>query len=232
MTTELFSSCPVCGSETALTVSGKTYQCAHCGFTIKEKHKLFGKQRVQYVVQSLGEGYDIARAGLEGNVFSPAEVELFREQVYPDAVLAEFAAGNFDGLHLPTSVLAKILLEQLRETVYLHVDHLRRAHGPTLKTGGNRFPQGKIPQNEMNWQDEGNLFLTNVRIVFPSNTFTFIRMGRKLVGLKTFEDGIALQLKGEDHATYFVGCKSHQAALVGAYIQGRVPGVRAQSAAE
>ncbi len=230
MTTELFSSCPVCRSETALAVSGKTYRCEHCGFTIKEKHKLFGKQHLQYVVQALGEGYDIARAGLVGNTFSPAEVALFREQVYPDAVLAEFAAGNFDRLNLPGSVLAKILLEQLRETVYLHVDHLRRAHGPALETGGNRFPQGKIPRNEMDWQDDGNLFLTNVRIVFPSNTFTFIRMGRKMVGLKTFEDGIAVQLKGENHATYFVGCKSHQAALVGAYIQGRVPGLRAEPA--
>ncbi len=231
MTPELFSSCPVCRSETALSATGSVYRCAHCGFTIKEKHKLFNKKHTQYVVQALGEGYDIARAGLVGNAFSPAEVALFREQVYPDAVLAEFAAGNFDRLNLPGSMLAKILLEQLRETVYLHVDHLRRAHGPALEAGGDRFPQGKVPQNQMNWQDDGNLFLTNVRIVFPSNTFTFIRMGRKMVGLKTFEDGIAVQLKGEDHATYFVGCKPHQAALVGAYIQGRVPGLRTEAAA-
>ncbi len=231
MTTELFSTCPVCAEETALSHSGKMFQCNHCGLTIKEKHKLFGKNHVEYVVQAIGEGYDIARAGLVGNTFSPAEVQLFREQVYPDAVLAEFATGNFDRLNLPTSVLAQILLEQLRETVYLHVDHLRRAHGPALEPGGNRFPHGTVPQNAMDWQDEGNLFLTNVRIVFPSNTFTFIRMGRKMTGLKTFEDGVAVQLKGEDHATYFVGIKPHQAALVGAYIQGRVPGLR-ESAAE
>ena len=68
--------------------------------------------------------------------------------------------------------------------------------------------------------------MTDSRLVFPSNTFTFIRMDRKLIGLKTFENGIAIQRKGQDFATYFVGCRAHQAALLGAYIQGRVLALR------
>ena len=77
MTTELFSACPVCEHESPQK-SGKIYQCGYCGLTIKEKHKIFDKNHVRYVVQAIGEGYDVARMGLVGNTFSAAEVALFR----------------------------------------------------------------------------------------------------------------------------------------------------------
>ncbi len=231
MKTELFSSCPVC-HQAPISATGNTYSCSNCGLTLSPKTKLFRKSQPQYIVQSIGEGYDIARKSIVGQKFSLAELELFREHVYSDAVLIEFAAGNLEHMNPPASVLAQILLGQLRETCFLHVDGLRRAHGPALQPGGNRFPNGKIPNAKLTWQDDGNLFLTNARLVFPSHSFTFMRMGRKMVGLKTFENGVAIQLKGEDHATYFVGCKPHQAALIAAYIQGKVPGLRTQPVTE
>ena len=229
MTTELFSSCPVCG-KAPLSADENIYKCAHCGLTIKPKRKFFGRSPQKYTVTAIGDGYDIARRGIVGQKFTLPELALFSEQVYSDAELSEFAEGNLEHLTMPGSVLAQILLEQLRETCFLHVDDLRRAHGPALEPGGDRFPSEKISTAGLIWKDEGNLFLTNVRLVFPSNSFTFMRMGRKMVGLRAFENGVAIQMKGEDHATYFVGCKSHQAALIAAYIQGKVPALRAMTA--
>lgn len=229
MTNELFSSCPVCDT-TPLAADNEGFRCSHCGLTVKPKRKLFGRGGDKFTVTAIGEDYDIARQSIVGQTFTRPELAAFHEHVYRDAILADFADGNFEKMNMPESVLAQILLEQLRETCFLHVDDLRRAHGPALEPGGNRFPSGKVPVAQLTWKDDGNLFLTNVRLVFPSHSFTFIRMGRKMVGMKTFENGVAIQLKGEDHATYFVGCAPHQAALMAAYIQGKVAGLREATA--
>lgn len=219
--------CPVC-TQKALIWRGKNYQCSHCGLTLKLKTVLGFKSKDKYIIQSIGQGYNIARFGIVGQVVPLTELENFGEGVYTDQQLAAFAEGNFDELRSPSGILTQILLEQLRETVYVQTHNLRRAHGPAIEAGGKFIPKGLAPGGDLNWQDKGNLFLTNARLVFPSNSFTFIRMDRKLIGLKTFENGFAVQRKGEDFATYFVGCRAHQAALNGAYIRGRVSALRRQ----
>jgi hypothetical protein len=220
----LLSPCPACEGA-ALAKLNNAYQCNECGLTVKEKKRVlgFGSKGAQFVVQTIGDDFSMARGGIIGHVFSLAELKNFHESVYPDQTLADFAEGNYDALNMPASTLAQILLEQLRETCYIQINDMRRAHGPVLGEGGNRFPEGKTPTKSLTWQDEGNLFLTNIRLVFPSDSFTFIRMDRRLIGLKTYEDGLAVQRKGEDFATYLVGCGAHQASLVAAYIQGKVP---------
>jgi len=219
--------CPVC-TQTPLIWQGKNYQCSHCGLTLKPKTVLGFKSKDKYIVQSIGQGCSIARSGIAGQVISLSELENFGESVYTNQQLAAFAAGNFDKLQQPASTLTQILLEQLRETVYVQTHNMRRAQGPIIEAGGNYLPQGTAPAAELTWQDKGNLFLTNARLVFPGNSFTFIRMDRKLIGLKTFKNGFAVQRKGEDFATYFIGCRAHQAALNGAYIMGRVSALRQQ----
>ena len=227
----LLTPCPACGTA-VLASNGEGYHCKNCALAVNPKKRRlpFGKKKEAYVVTHIGDDYRLVRPGIVGQTFTQSEIKQFEEAVYSDEVLAQFAAGNYENLTMPGSTLAQILMEQLRETCYLQISRLRRAHGPALEPGGNRFPQGKIPLSAMIWQDEGNLFLTNIRLVFPSNSFTFIRMDRKLVGLKTFEDGLAIQRKGEEFATYFVGCRAHQSALAAAYIVGKIPVLRAETA--
>jgi hypothetical protein len=143
--------------------------------------------------------------------------------VYTDEQLAEIAGGAIDDIRPVRTMLAQIILEQLKETCFLQVNGLRRGHGQPLSEGGNYIPTEAVPRQGMDLQDEGNLFCTDQRLVFPSNKFTFIRMGRKVVGVQAFTNGIAIQLKGEEVATYFVGCLPHEAALVAAYVMARVP---------
>jgi hypothetical protein len=226
MTTDvLLSPCPVC-EQAPLSGVRKEYQCVRCGLTVRQNSLLGIKPQDQYRVKSINDEYDLAKPGIVGYVFSLAELKNFRESVYSNQELTAFAQGNFDDLNMPASTLAQILLEQLHETCYIQVNNMRRAHGPILEAGGDRFPRKKVSAGSLHWKDKGNLFLTDARIVFPSNTFTFIRLDRKLTGLKAFENGIAIQRKREEFATYFMGCRAHQAALMAAYIQGIVSGLR------
>jgi hypothetical protein len=78
----------------------------------------------------------------------------------------------------------------------------------------------------LEWQDHGNLFGTDKHLVLPSDSFTFIRLDRKLGGVQAFNDGVAVQRTGEDFATYFVGCYPHEAALVAAFVLGKLPALR------
>jgi len=225
----LFSTCPVCAAQAGMeNVAG--YQCDHCGLSLKPQKHLwpFKAKEVKYLVQAIGQGFDIVATGLIGQTFSAAEVKNFRESVYSDQVLAEFAEAKLDNLNMPASTLAQILLEQLRETCYIQINNLRRAHGPIISGQSSRIPTGKVPTVGLTWQDKGNLFLTNIRLVFPSNSFTFIRLDRKVTGLQTYENGLAVQRKGEAFATYFVGGRAHQTALTAAYIFGKIPHLRRQ----
>ncbi len=223
----LLSPCPACNTA-ALAAVGNTYQCVNCSLGVKEKKKFlrFRSNENRYLVQSMGDDFSLVREGMIGHTFSLAELEYFRESVYADHDLADFAEGNYDALNMPGSALAQILLEQLRETCYIQINALRRAHGPVLAGGGDRFPKGKAPTAGLIWQDKGNLFFTNIRLVFPSDTFTFIRLDRRLVGVRAFENALAIQRKGEDFATYFVGLRPHQAVLTAAYILGKAPQLR------
>jgi hypothetical protein len=141
--------------------------------------------------------------------------------------LAAIAQGSLEILRPVQTVLAQVILEQLNEVCHLQVNGLRRGHGKPLAEGGQYQPQQAVPREGLTWQDQGNLFCTNQRLVFPSSSFTFIRMDRKLVGMQAFSDGVAVQRKGEDYATYFVGCYAHEAALVAAYVLGKLPALQA-----
>lgn len=224
----LFPSCPVC-EQAPLARSGSEFRCEGCGLVVKPRAFLWRRSSDRYTVRDIGEAYRLAKPGIVNRTFSRAALQRLGEHVYPDATLASIAAGNFDLIRPPSSTLAQILLEQLHETVLLQVNGLRRAHGPVLEAGANRFPQGTVPRNGLAWKDRGNLFLTNARLVFPSDTFTFIRMDRKLVAVRAFEDGLAVQRKGEGFATYFVGCGAHQSAVMAAYIQGKSPALQGES---
>lgn len=216
------STCPVCGQ--APFSAEPNALCAGCGLSlIRSSWPIVG---TRYTVKAIGEAYALVKPGLLGKKFTPAQLLLLAEQVYPDQTLIALAGGDFSGLKMPVGTLAGILLEQLKETCFLRVNGLRRAHGPVLVEGSDRLPREMIPAAGMEWIDWGNLFLTDSRLVFPSDTFTFIRMDRKLVGVKAFQDGLAVQRKGEVFATYFAGCPSYQAALAAAYLEGRLPGLR------
>ena len=208
------------------------YLCEHCGLKLTEKRSWlnFRSKTARYLVQDIGADFSIARAGLVGQVFTLAELARLREVLYADQTLASFAQGDYTALHQPNNALAQILLEQLRETCYIQINEMRRARGPILAGESRRLPQEKAPHTGLTWLDRGNLFLTNIRLVFPSDTFTFIRLDRKLVGIRAYENGLAIQRRGEDFATYFVGCRSYQAALAAAYIYGKVPPLRREQA--
>ena len=222
----LLSLCPVC-EQAPLVASGEHYTCGNCGLTVQAKKKFLGlKATGTYTVESIGPAYSIAGSGIIGQDFSPEDLKSFRESVYSDAELTQFAEGDLDKLNPPASTLAQILLEQLREDCYLQINQMRRALGPALEGQAERIPTEKAPRAKLSWQDKGNLFLTNIRLVFPSDSFTFIRMDRKLSGVVAYTDGLAVQRKGEDFATYFMGGGAHQSALAAAYIVGKVPQLR------
>jgi hypothetical protein len=74
--------------------------------------------------------------------------------------------------------------------------------------------------------DQGNLFISEQRLIFPSSTHTMIRIDRKLIGIHNFSDAVAVQRKGEDKATYFLGFETREALLVTAYLQGQLDHLR------
>jgi hypothetical protein len=196
--------------------------------TLKEQTILGLFNKGHYGVVSLPDGnYALAGQSLSGESFKPDPLKVVLGNVYTDEQLAEIAGGVIDDIRPVRTTLAQIILEQLKETCFLQVNGLRRGHGQPLAEGGNYIPAEAVPRQGMDWQDEGNLFCTDQRLVFPSNKFTFIRLGRKLVGVQAFTNGIAIQLKGEAFATYFVGCLTHEAALVAAYVMAKVPKLHA-----
>lgn len=222
------SSCPVCG-QTPFVHTGKNYRCENCGLGLTQQSILGFKLKDQYRVDGLGDAYRLAAAGIVGRTFERAALANFGESVYTDATLEAIARGDFEAINLPASTVSQVLLEQMRETCFVQVSNLRRAHGPTLTPGGSRFPEGVASTVDLTIKGEGTLYLTDKRIIFTSSKFTYLRLDGKLTGLKTFENGVAVQRRDEDFATWFVGCGAHQAALIAAYIQGRVPSLRAEA---
>jgi hypothetical protein len=174
--------------------------------------------------------YNLAKKALAGVAAPPDSLKIALGNVYHDSELAQIAQGSLQLLRPVRTVLAQVILEQLNEECYIQVNGLRRGHGAILAEGGQYLPERLLPREGMTWHDQGNLFCTNQRLVFPSDTFTFIRMDRKLVGIQAFTDGVAVQRKGEDYATYFVGCYAHEAALVAAYVMAKLPALRTAKA--
>lgn len=220
----LYKECPVCNQGTVVWQDAESvYRCDHCGLALKEQTLLGLFNKGRFGVVNLPEGnYVLAEQSLNSVSLKPDPLKVVLGNVYPDEQLAEIAGGAVDDIRPVRTTLAQIILEQLKETCFLQINGLRRGHGQPLPEGGRYIPTAAAPRQNMDWQDEGNLFCTDQRLVFPSNKFTFMRMGRKLVGVQAFTNGIAVQLKGEEFATYFVGCFAHEAALVVAYIMAKV----------
>jgi len=221
----LYKECPVCNQGAVVWQNAESvYRCDHCGLAIKEQALLGLFNKGNFGVINLPQAnYALAEQSLSGVSLKPDPLKVILGNVYPDEQLAEIAGGAIDDVRPVRTMLAQIILEQLKETCFLQVNGLRRGHGQPLAEGGSYIPSTAIPRQGMDWQDEGNLFCTDQRLVFPSNKFTFIRLGRKLVGVQAFTNGIAIQLKGDEYATYFAGCLSHEAALVAAYVMAKVP---------
>lgn len=223
--TILYKECPLCTQdEVAWSQTASLYRCGQCGLSIKDGSflKFFNKGR--YIITDFGNSnFTLAEQALL-NVALPSDpLKVAIGNVYTDETLAQIAAGSTDLLRPVRTILAEIILEQLNEACFLQVTNLRRGHGQPLEETATYHPAGTVPKQGMDWQDEGNLFGTTHRLVFPSDRFTFIRLDRKLVAVKAFNDGLAVQRKGEEFATYFVGCYPHEAALVTAYIMAKVP---------
>jgi len=220
----LYNECPVCNQGAVIWQNAESvYRCDHCGLTLKEQTLLGLFKKGHFRVIRLPQGnYTLAEQSLADVSLKPDPLKVVLGNVYLDEQLAEIAGGAIDDVRPVRTMLAQIILEQLKETCFLQVNGLRRGYGHPLPEGGNYHPTEVAPRQGMDWQDEGNLFCTDQRLVFPSNKFTFIRMGRKLVGVQAYTNSIAVQLKGEEFATYFVGCFPHEAALVAAYIMAKV----------
>lgn len=221
----LYKECPLCTQgQVARPAGGGVYRCAHCDLTIK-KSPLFGLfKKENLTVTGWGSGvYALAQQSLK-NVALPADsLKVVIGNVYSDSHLEALAGGQVTILRPVRTVLAHVILEQLNEECFIQINGLRRGHGAPIAAAGAFKPERSAPREGMAWQDQGNLFCTNHRLVFPSNSFTFIRLDRKLVGVQAFTDGLAVQRKGEDYATYFVGCLAHEAAVAAAYVMARLP---------
>jgi hypothetical protein len=223
----LYKDCPLC-LQAPISLKGDIYQCDNCGVTLKERSLLGILHKGQFSVEKLPDtgDYETATTSIE-NIRLPAEtLKVVLSNIYKDAELVQIARGDFELMRPVQTILAQIILEQLREECFVNVIGVRRGFGPPLPEDSSFIPQDKVPVAELQWQDEGNLFCTTNRLVLPSDQFTFIRLGRKVSAVKAFTNSVAIQLKGEAHATYFVGCYPHESALVAAYVMGRVPLLR------
>ncbi|RME75351.1 MAG: hypothetical protein D6784_08070 [Chloroflexi bacterium] len=227
----LYDECPLCvQGQVSLDTSTGRYGCDRCGLTLQERSRLGIFRKGQFGVVSLGQGqYSLVDPVLKSLSLKPERLEIVLGNMYPDDALAQIAAGNLEVIRPVRTVLAQILLEQLHETCYFQVQGLREAHGQPLTGASSYRPAGPVPRDGLEWQKQGNLFGTTKHLVLPSNTFTFIRLDRKLAAVQAFTDGVALQRKGEDYATYFVGCYPHEAALVAAFVLGKLPALRGES---
>ncbi|MCB0193875.1 MAG: hypothetical protein KDJ65_18135 [Anaerolineae bacterium] len=232
MTDTLYKECPFC-MEAPVSLQEGSYICENCGLTIKERAVLGLFKKGRYTIVQLPAGdFSLVEPELSNIVLKPDPLKVVIGNIYSDGQLAEISNGNIDVISPVKTVLAQIILEQLNEVCYINVNGLRRGHGEPLSGESNYVPSQKAPRDGMKWQDEGNLFCTNQRIVLPSNQFTFIRLDRKVVNVQAFKDGFALQRKNEDYATYFLGCYAHEAALVSAYAMAKVPALRLKTNAK
>jgi hypothetical protein len=231
MTAEtLYQECPFC-LEAPVILTGGAYTCTNCGLTLREKSVLGLFKKGTYGIAQLPEGrYSLVKPELKQISLRPEPLQVVIGNIYTDQQLAEIATGSIDIVRPVRTIKAQIILEQLKEVCHLNVNGLQRGYGQPLNGHSSYLPSQRVPREGMQWQDEGNLFCTNQRIVFPSNQFTFIRLDRKMINVQAFFDGVAVQRSGEEFATYFEGCFPHEAALVAAYIMAKVPLVRPKPA--
>jgi len=220
----LYEECPLCNEGSVVAAEKGTYRCRQCGLTLKQRSLLGLLRKNRFGIDTLGQGdYSLAEQGLDKISLVPEQLKVVIGNIYNDQQLASIAVGSLELVRPVRTVLAEIILEQLKETCHIQVNGVRRAHGRPLPETGSYRPEQHIPRQELTWQDQGNLFVTSKHLVLPSDSFTFIRLDRKLAGVQAFLDGVAVQRKGEDFATYFIDCPPHEAALVAAFVIGKLP---------
>lgn len=229
----LYKECPLCAQSPVTAQPNGEYQCGACGLTLKEKSTLGLFNKGRFGVEKLGPGnYAVASASLKAVALPPERLKIVLGNVYTDDELAKIAGGSVEVIRPVRTVLAQIILEQLREECFVNVAGLRRGHGAPLSPESWYQPDQKAALAAIQWQDEGNLFCTTQRLVLPSNQFTFIRLGRKIAAVQAYNNAVAIQVSGEDFSTYFTGCLAHEAALVAAYVMARVPLLRSSNQKE
>jgi hypothetical protein len=224
----LYDECPLCNqAPVVFAEEEKVYRCNHCGLTLKSSSLLGLFKKNHFRVTDWGtNNFSPAVDGLKNISLVPDRLKVVIGNIYSDGQLAEIAGGSLEIIRPVRTILAQIILEQLKETCYVQVNGLRQGLGQPLPEGGCYQPQEKTPRQGLDWQNRGNLFGTGKHLVLPSDRFTFIRLDRKLVGVQAFTDGVGVQRKGEEFATYFVGCQPHEAALVAAFVMGKAPAAR------
>jgi hypothetical protein len=220
----LVAPCPICG-QSALAGDRFLYQCDSCGTRVEQKRWLGITPRDRFFFQAVSTDYHNAEADLLARPFTRTQLTELAGSCYTDADLSAIASGDFSRLQLPSSTVAEIMFPQSHETCYLQVNDLVRAEGPPLSEGVNSDYE-LVDRRNLTILDQGNLFISDQRLIFPSDYHTIIRTDRKLIGVNTFADAVAVQRKGEDKATYFLGFESRSASLVLAYLQGRLDHLR------
>ncbi len=220
----LIAPCPICG-QSALAGDDRQYACASCGTKVEQSGWLGMWPRDRFFFRTVGTDYRNAEPDLIARSFTRAELVGLAGSCYPDADLAAIAAGDLSRIRPPGTIVAHVIFPQSRETCYVQVNGLTRAEGPSLPDGATRI-YGSADQHALKILDQGNLFISDQRLIFPSNTHTIIRIDRKLTGTCAFTNAVAVQRKGENKATYFLGLESRHALLVTAYLVGRLDHLR------
>lgn len=219
----LIEPCPICG-QAALAGGAGWYTCAACDAQVGQSRWL-GWWRDRFLFRRVGPAYRNAEADLLKRTFTKAQLAELAGSCYTDDDLAAIASGDLHRLHPPRSPVAQIMFPQSRETCYVQANNLIRAEGASLSEGVSRFDT-PVDRRALRLVDRGNLFISDQRLIFPSSTHTIIRLDRKLSGVGTFRDAVALQRKGEDFATYFLGLESRVVSLIAAYLRGRLDHLR------
>lgn len=220
----LIDSCPVCGQAT-LTSHDGGFSCASCGTQVEQGRWLGVRPRDRFFFRAIGFDYSNIEPDLLARPFTKAELARLADSCYSDAELETIAAGDFTCLRPPGSTIAQIMFPQARETCKLQVNGLTRAEGPLIPDGISRV-NSPVDRRALKKLDEGNLFASDQRLIFPSNTHAIIRIDRKLTGIRTFSDAVAIQRKGEDKATYLQGFESRDVSLLTAFLQGQLDHLR------
>ncbi len=220
----LVDPCPICG-QSPLAGNGRRYACPACKSEVERGRWLGLLPHNRFTFRAIGADYGNVETELLGRPFTAAELHNIAGTCYTDADLKAIAAGDLERVHPPTTTIAKLIFGHTHEKCYVQVNNLTRAEGPTLPNGVDSV-NGPPDQRALTVLDRGNLFISNQRLVFPSDTHTTIHLDRKLTGVRSFTDAFAVQRKGEEKATYFLGCESRHARLIAAYLQGLLDHLR------
>ena len=153
----LYKECPLCTQSPVVARGGGEYSCESCGLTLKDRSVLGMFKKGKYGVVKLGsKTYGLADDALKDVSLAPDPLKVAIGNVYTDQQLADIAGGNIDVIKPVQTILAQIILEQLREECFINVNGVRRGHGQPLVGDSNFWPSNPVPEREMTWLDEGN----------------------------------------------------------------------------